>query len=299
MVDIKDFYLCTPIKHPEYMRLKKTDIPEEIMREYQLQELVTVDGYVYCKITKGMYGLPQSGIIAQELLAERLVEYGYHQSKIIPGLWMHETRRTTFTLMVDNFAIKIMSENNAEHLIKALKKYCQITVDKEATKYIGLTVEWDYANGKVHIHIPGYLPKAMTRFKHETPNKIQNSPHRHTAIQYKAKTQFVADEEVSPPINKEKTKYIQAVAGTILYYARAVDPTILPTLSAIGTKQATPTQATMEMIKQLLDYCATQEEAIITYSARKMILCIHSDAGYCNEKNAQNRAEGHFFPVKQ
>ncbi len=38
MVDIMDFYLCTPMKRPEYMRLKKTDIPEEIMREYQLQE---------------------------------------------------------------------------------------------------------------------------------------------------------------------------------------------------------------------------------------------------------------------
>jgi hypothetical protein len=136
MVDIKDFYLFTPMKRPEYMRLKKTDIPEEIMREYQLQELVTVDGYVFCKITKGMYGLPQSGIIAQELVAEKLAEYGYHQSKIIPGLWTHETRRTTFTLVVDNFAIKIMGENNAEHLIKALRKYYQITVDKEATKYI-------------------------------------------------------------------------------------------------------------------------------------------------------------------
>ena len=51
----------------------------------------------------------------------------------------------------------------------------------------------------------------------------------------------------------------------------------------------------METIKQLLNYCATQEEAIITYSASKMILCIHSDAGYCNEKNARSRAGGHFF----
>jgi hypothetical protein len=110
MVDIKDFYLCTHMKCPEYMRLKVTDIPEEIMREYKLQELVAQDGYVYCKITKGMYSLPQAGIIAQELLEERLAKYGYHQSKIVPGLWMHETRPTTFTLMVDNFAIKIMSK---------------------------------------------------------------------------------------------------------------------------------------------------------------------------------------------
>jgi hypothetical protein len=237
MVDIKDFYLCIPMKRLEYMRLKKTDIPEEIMREYKSQELVTEDGYVYCVITKGMYGLPQAGIIAQELLSDRLAEYGYHQSKIIPGLWTHETQRTTFTLVVDDFAIKIMSEQDTEHLIKALKIYYQITVDREATKYIGLTVEWDYANGKVHTHMPGYFPKAMTRFKHETPNKIQNSPHRHAEIQYGAKNQFVAEEEVSPLLNKEETKYIQAVAGTLLYYARAVDPTILPALSAIGTEK--------------------------------------------------------------
>jgi hypothetical protein len=54
-------------------------------------------------------------------------------------------------------------------------------------------------------------------------------------------------------------------------------------------------QKTMEMVKQLLDYCATQEEAFITYVASKMILCIHSDAGYCYEKNTRSRTGGHFF----
>ncbi len=68
MVDIKDFYLCTPMKRLEYMRLKITDIPEEIIREYGLQVLATSDGYIYYEIQKGMYGLPLAGIIAQELL---------------------------------------------------------------------------------------------------------------------------------------------------------------------------------------------------------------------------------------
>ena len=107
MVDIKDFYLNTPMKRPAYMRLKITDIPDKIIEEYNLREIVDNDGYVYCEITKGMYGLPQAGIIAQELLAERLAKHGYHQSKIIPGLWTHKTRPTTFTLVVDNFAIKL------------------------------------------------------------------------------------------------------------------------------------------------------------------------------------------------
>jgi hypothetical protein len=138
MVDIKDFYLCTPMKSPEYMRLKVTEIPEEITREYKLQELVTQDGYMYCKITKGMYGPPQAGIIALELPNKRLAEYGDHQSQIIPGLWTHKTRPTTFTLVVDDFTIKIMSEKDADHLINALKKHYITRVDKEATNILDL-----------------------------------------------------------------------------------------------------------------------------------------------------------------
>ena len=48
-------------------------------------------------------------------------------------------------------------------------------------------------------------------------------------------------------------------------------------------------------VKQLLDYCASQEEAIINYNASKMVLAIHSDAGYANEKMARSRAGGYFF----
>ncbi len=170
-----------------------------------------------------------------------------------------------------------------------------MTVDKEATKYIGLTIKWEYKKQKAHIHMPGYLQKAFTRFKHKMLVKIQNSLHPHIIPQYGAKTQYAKEDNESPPLSKEKTKYIQVVAGTLLYYARAVDATILPSLSSIATEQAKPTQETMKTVKQLLDYCATQEEAIITYNASKMILAVHSDAGYCNKKKACSQAGGHFF----
>jgi hypothetical protein len=81
-----------------------------------------------------MYGLPQSGIIAQELLKKRLPEYGYHQSKIINGFWKHKTKPICFTLVVDNFTVKYVSNEDAEHLINKIKKYYPMTVDKEATK---------------------------------------------------------------------------------------------------------------------------------------------------------------------
>ncbi len=111
------------------MCIKITDIPEKIIKEYKMQEIVTEDGYVYCKIQKGMYGLPQAGIIAQELLQEHLTKLGYHQSKIIQGLWMHKTRKICFTLVVDNFAIKYTKLEDAQHLIDVIKKDYTITIN--------------------------------------------------------------------------------------------------------------------------------------------------------------------------
>ena len=122
MLDVKDFYLNTPMKRYEYMRIKITDIPDEIIEHYKLREKVTEDGYIYCEIRKGMYGLPQAGIIAQELLQKRLGEVGYHQSQVIPGLWTHKTRNICFTLVVDDFAIKYTKREDAQHLINALEK---------------------------------------------------------------------------------------------------------------------------------------------------------------------------------
>jgi hypothetical protein len=50
MMDIKDFYLQTKMKRSEYMHLKITDIPDEIIQEYKSMSLVTQDKYIYCEI---------------------------------------------------------------------------------------------------------------------------------------------------------------------------------------------------------------------------------------------------------
>ncbi len=151
-----------------------------------------------------MYGLPQAGIVAQELLQERLAKVGYYQSKIIPGLWMHIIKKTCFTLVVDDFAIKHTNLDNSKHLIDALKKDYVITINWNATKYIGLTIEWDYTKGKVHVHMPGYLPNALLQFNHPKPKKKQNSPHPHVILQYGTKIQYASDVDTSPPSTKRR-----------------------------------------------------------------------------------------------
>ena len=114
------------------------------------------------------------------------------------------------------------------------KENYEITIDQTATKYIGLTIEWDYEDRKVHTSMPGYLSKAFVRFKHEIPHKKQNSPHPHVIPNYGAKAQFAEPEEDLPILGTEEIKFIQAVTGTLLYYGRAVDSTILPSLSSLS-----------------------------------------------------------------
>ena len=67
-----------------------------------------------------MYGLKQAGIIAHKSLVNHLASFEYHPASRTPGLWKHETRATIFTLVVDDFAIKYTSLENAKHLLNAL-----------------------------------------------------------------------------------------------------------------------------------------------------------------------------------
>jgi hypothetical protein len=115
--------------HPEYMRMKFKDLPEEFVTMYNLANKATSDRYVCIKIQKGMYGLPQAGILVQELLEQRLNKHGYHQSSITPGLWRHDYWPILFTLCVDDFGIKYVGREHAEHLASVLSKHYKCSHD--------------------------------------------------------------------------------------------------------------------------------------------------------------------------
>jgi hypothetical protein len=73
-----------------------------------------------------MYGLPQAGIIAQELLEEQLKKAGYTQSKFTPGQWKHEWHPISFTLVVDNFEVKYIGKEQVMHLIRVLNEHYKL-----------------------------------------------------------------------------------------------------------------------------------------------------------------------------
>eukprot|EP00804_Cyclotella_cryptica_P015402 CCRYP_008024-RA/>CCRYP_008024-RA protein AED:0.10 eAED:0.10 QI:0/-1/0/1/-1/1/1/0/936 len=293
-IDISNFYLMTPLMRPEYLRVKLTDIPVEIITEYKLRDKVNKNGFVFIEVTKGMYGLPQAGLLANLLLEKRLNKHGYFQSKLVPWLWHHNTRRIQFTLVVDDFGVKYERKEDADHLLSVLQEHYTVKADWAGTRYIGIHLHWDYVQRKVHLHMPGYVKKALTQFQHVLKKK-QQQPFPHAPIVYGAKQQFAKSASTAPLVSEQDKNFIQRVCGKFLFLGRAVDSTLLTPLSALASQSAQPTTDTMKQTQQLLDYLGTQDEAVLTYSASKMILTVHSDASYLSEPKARSRAGGHFF----
>jgi hypothetical protein len=299
--DLKDFYLGTPLPVYKYMRIPAKHIPACIMEQYKLAPLVHNDN-VLVEIRKGMYGLPHAGRIANDRLLQHLALDGYHQAKHTPGFFTHESRPISFSLVVDDFGVKYVGKEHAEHLVQCLEKLYTVTTDWTGSLYCGLTFTWDYNARHVDMAMPGYIEKALQRFQHTEPTRPQHSPHAWEPPSYGAKIQLTSETVVSPPLDKAGITRLQEVIGTLLYYARAVDSTMLVALGTLASAQTQGTEATAQAITQLLNYCATHPDATVRFNASDMFLHVHSDASYLSETKARSRSGGIFFlsskPIK-
>eukprot|EP00804_Cyclotella_cryptica_P005268 CCRYP_015775-RH/>CCRYP_015775-RH protein AED:0.43 eAED:0.64 QI:0/0/0/1/0/0/2/0/188 len=109
-----------------------------------------------------MYGLPQAGIIAQQLLEKRLALKGYRQSSITPGFWKHDWRPISFTLCVDDFVSNMLASNMHSTFYK---------LSTNTTK-----LAWDYTLQQVQLSMPGYCKKPATAFTTLFPSNHSINP---------------------------------------------------------------------------------------------------------------------------
>ena len=110
--------------------------------------------------------------------------------------------------------------------------------------------------------MPGYLKAALLKFQREATNETQDALHRWNQPTYGAKTQY-ADTDKADLVEAKFILYVQQVCGTFVYYAIAVDQTMLAALNAISAAQANATITTMGDIVWLLNYAATHPDATI------------------------------------
>jgi hypothetical protein len=270
MMDIKNYYIGTPLPRFEYMKMFLSRFPEEIVQKYNLTALA-IDGWVYIEIRKGMYGLKQVGLLANQLLQTCLVLFGYYPARHTPGLWLHKTRPISFTLVVEDFAVKYVGKQHAEHLRNG-----------------------DYKKRTCDIYMPGYVSNVLSKFQHDAPKHPQHTLSRYVTPVYGAKTQYTTKYE-TPPLTAQQCITIQKVTGSVLYYARAFDLTVVMPLNDIAMEQTKATEKTQAATNQLLYYLVTHPDATIRYHASDMILHIHSDASYLSVSNARSRHGGLFF----
>jgi hypothetical protein len=106
--------------------------------------------------------------------------------------------------------------------------------------------------------------------------------------------QFVNETTPSPTLSDKDINKLQQITGALLYYARAVDPTLIMPINFLASEQSNATEITADKVIKLLNYCNTHPETKIRYHASDMILHIHSDASYLSESEAKSRAGGFF-----
>ena len=299
--DLKNFYLMSRMKEEDwaYMKVPAANVPTEILDFYDAHHLIE-DGFIYVQVHGGMYGLPHAGKLANEDLEEFLEPHGYYQAPHTAGLWLHKTRPISFTLIVDDFGVKYVDKADADHLFDTLKEKYEVSIDwGDKQHYGGLTVEWDYEARTCTISLPGYIERALIRFMHPRPRFHEASPHEHPRKQYGVRTQLTEPPDETPALDLTNRKMVREVVGVLLFYARAIDGTILPALGSLSGRQNKPTKKTMIAITKLLNYCASNPDAKVRFHASEMILHVESDASYLSEDEARSRAAGYFYLSNQ
>ena len=112
-------YLNTPLDRFEYIHIPLTNIPQEIIDKYNLNDIVTHQGWIYMEICKNLYGLKQSRALAAKKLAADLKPFDYYKVPKTNGLWRHKSCPITFTLAVNKFGVKYVDKAVIKHLLEA------------------------------------------------------------------------------------------------------------------------------------------------------------------------------------
>ena len=195
---------------------------------------------------------------------ERLAEAGYQKAGLVEGYFKHDTHNIDFTLVVDDFLIKYVNDDNLQHLREAVGKYYKFKVDLEAKQYVGINLKWDYRRGTVRLSMDGYVAKALRELEYTDSGRSCYAPSRYTISKYGAKIQYVMIDE-SAPLGLKRIRYIQQAVGKLLYYARAVDPTMLHAINDISLSASKGTAATLDATMYLLNYAHTNPNTEIVY----------------------------------
>ena len=109
----------------EYIKISISLMPYEITKEYNMEGMAQ-NVYVYYDMQRGMYGLNQAGIIANDVLTQHLAPHGYYQTEHTPGLWKHNWRPIMFSLVVNDFVVQCVGKQHTKNMYNKIQNYYEL-----------------------------------------------------------------------------------------------------------------------------------------------------------------------------
>ena len=298
-IDIVDFYLGASLPTPEsiivYLDHNSPTLLESLGISPCLQYDKAGRPFCYFNITKTMSGLPQSGFYSQQELIAVLSDHGYVETRT-PMLFRHISRSITFTLVVDDFAVKYDSPSDLDHLLSCLHTKYALKTHRTGPSYtyLGYTIDYGRPHRTMTLSMPNYIPNLLKKLR---PNGVrpQPSPAVYTPPSYGSRSPQLSHTDTSPLASPSQKLDIQKTCGSLLFYARALDPSFLTAVGALSAQQASPTLSSVAAAERLLGYAAAHpcHTAIIRNS--NMLLNVAVDGSYLSRANSGSVAGGCFF----
>jgi hypothetical protein len=128
-LNIGNFYLMAALEYFEYMQIPLALFPIWIVEQYDLKKHV-LNKFAHLEMRRAIWDLPQVGILANKQLRWKLAPFGYYECVNTPGLWYLVLRPISSTLVVDDFGVKYVGQEHADHLIASIRStYKKLTED--------------------------------------------------------------------------------------------------------------------------------------------------------------------------
>jgi hypothetical protein len=291
-IDVKDFYLHHDVRDAAFVRIRLSKLPPSIRTHLHLNHLPLTNVIIFA-VNKALYGMREAGKISQMDCTALLAAHGYLETAT-SCLFKHTdpANHMRFGTIVDDFLIKYTTDAQLDHLIATLETKYPIKVKRDTTAFAGLTIDLQRhpttpSKDRLTISVPNYVKNGLSKLRF-TPTANPGSPSTYEPPTYGQATQL---EEIdsSPPASAADKLYLQTAVGIFRWWADAVCPILLPTLSKLGTCQSSPTTKAMDHLHRTLNYLAHHPDSSITYHPSNMQLEAHSDASYLSEPKSRSR----------
>lgn len=290
-IDLKNFYLIgTKLSKPAYFKQHISKYPQQTIDKYNLVELADEEGNVIGEVTGGMYGHPEAGRLAHEGLKTHLAKHGFTSREQTPCIFANADHSIVFAVIVDDFLIKVQSEEVGNRLIAILEEKYELKIDK-GPRLVFNGVQWDFdyesERRSVTLSVPGFTESMLKRFDCADIKGVQ-TPAVHADIKFSRESQMMEPDQELEQLSAKDTKRQQEIVGMALWYAKTVH---LNSLIAISEAASTAnTEDKVKKTKRILAYFKQWPDAQLTFHESDMILRTTCDASFASLPDGRSRA---------